>query len=193
MENGFGENVLEYNKVRDQIKDGDIFLYIGKGFLKSGFVATLVQKVTRSAYSHAGIAAWWGGRLIVMEAVGNGVIVNPLSLSLERYQARVEWYSCKDEIPEPTRQAMMDYAKGELGKPFAVLLAFWFMIKILFIGKFSQEDRFKREKRYYCSEFVSNVYDSIHFDLKKGRSSRYMSPDDIAHSDLLVLKGVVQR
>ncbi len=186
------ENILKYDDIRGEIKDGDIFLYIGKGFFKSGFVATLVQIVTRSAYSHAGIAAWWGGRLIVMEAVGNGVIVNPLSLSLERYHARVEWYSCKNDISGHTRQEMIDYAKGELGKPFAVLLAFWFMIKILFIGTFSKEDRFKREKRYYCSEFVSNVYDSVHLDLKKGRSSRYMSPDDIANSDLLIRRGVVQ-
>ena len=185
---------LRYDEIRSQIKDGDVLLYKGKGLLRSGFVATLVQIVTRSDYSHAGIAARWKNRLMVIEAVGNGVIVNPLSLSLERYHATVEWYSCKEEIiSDEKRGEMILYAQEELGKGFAVFLAFWFMIKILLIGRFSKSDRFHREKRYYCSEFVSNVYTCVGLDLKKGRSYRYMSPDDIAHSNLLLLRGVLQR
>ena len=79
-----GLEKLKYDEIRKQIKDGDIFLYKGKGLLRSGFIATLVQVVTRSPYSHAGMAVWWNQRLMVIEAIGNGVIVNPLSLSLER-------------------------------------------------------------------------------------------------------------
>jgi len=185
---------LRYGEIRSQIKDGDVLLYKGKGLLRSGFVATLVQIVTRSDYSHAGIAARWKNRLMVIEAVGNGVIVNPLSLSLERYHATVEWYSCKEEIiSDEKRGEMILYAQEELGKGFAVFLAFWFMIKILLIGRFSKSDRFHREKRYYCSEFVSNVYTRVGLDLKKERSDRYMSPDDIAHSNLLLPRGVLQR
>jgi uncharacterized protein YycO len=185
---------LRYDEIRSQIKDGDVLLYKGKGLLRSGFVATLVQIVTRSDYSHAGIAARWKNRLMVIEAVGNGVIVNPLSLSLERYHATVEWYSCKEEIiSDGKRGEMILYAQEELGKGFAVFLAFWFMVKILLIGRFSKSDRFHREKRYYCSEFVSNVYTRVGLDLKKERSDRYMSPDDIAHSNLLIPRGVLQR
>lgn len=185
---------LRYDQIRSQIKDGDVLLYKGKGFIRSGFVATLVQIVTRSEYSHAGIAVWWNKRLMVIEAVRNGVIVNPLSLSLKRYQATVEWYSCNEEIiSDEKRREMILFAQEELGKSFAVFLAFWFMIKILFIGRFGESDRFQREKRYYCSEFVSNVYTCVGLDLKKERSDRYMSPDDIAHSHLLRLRGVLQR
>jgi len=185
---------LKYDKIRSQIKDGDILLYKGKGLFRSGIVATLVQIVTRSAYSHAGIAVWWNKRLMVIEAVRNGVIVNPLSLSLNRYHATVEWYSCNEEIiSDEKRCEMILYAQEELGKSFAVFLAFWFMIKILFIGRFSKSDRFHREKRYYCSEFVSNVYTRVGLDLKKERSDRYISPDDIAHSNLLLPRGVLQR
>jgi uncharacterized protein YycO len=185
---------LKYDEIRKQIKDGDILLYKGKGLFRSGFVATLVQIVTRSDYSHAGIVAWWNERLLVIEAIRQGVIVNPLSLSLERYHATVEWYSCKEEmISDEKRREMILYAQEELGKGFAVFLAFWFMINILFIGRFSKRDRFHREKRYYCSEFVSNVYTRVGLDLKRWRSDRYMSPDDIAHSNLLLLRGVLQR
>jgi uncharacterized protein YycO len=187
-------NKLRYDDIRSQIKDGDVLLYKGKGLWRSGFVATLVQIVTRSDYSHAGMAAWWNNRLMVIEAVGNGVIVNPLSLSLKRYHATVEWYRCKEEmISDEKRGEMIHYAQEELGKGFAVFLAFWFMIKILLIGRFSKSDRFHREKRYYCSEFVSNVYTRVGLDLKRERSDRYMSPDDIAHSNLLIPRGILQR
>lgn len=187
------KKILKYDEIREQIKNGDILLHKGKGLFRSGFVATLVQWVTRSAYSHATIAAWWNKKLMVMEAIGNGVIADPLSLSLKRYHATVEWYTCKEILSDEKRLEMIRYAQGELGKGFAVLLAFWFMIKLLFIGKFSKSDRFHREHRYFCSEFVSNVYTRAGLDLKEGRSDRYMSPDDIAQSNLLVLRGIVQR
>ena len=185
---------LKYDEIRKQINDGDVLLYKGKGFFRSGFVATLVQIVTRSPYSHAGIAVWWNKRLMVIEAIRDGVIANPISLSLKRYHATVEWYSCNEEkISDEKRREMILYAQEELGKSFAVLLAFWFMIEILFIGRFSKSDRFHRENRYYCSEFVSNVYTRVGLHLERWRSDRYMSPDDIAHSNLLSPRGVLQR
>jgi len=89
---------LKYDEIRKQINDGDVLLYKGKGLFRSGFIAAPVQIVTRSDYSHARIAAWWNDQLMVIEAVGNGVIVNPLSLSLKRCHATLEWYSCKGGI-----------------------------------------------------------------------------------------------
>jgi uncharacterized protein YycO len=185
--------LLKYHEVRREIKDGDILLYKGKGLFRSGFIPTLVQWVTRSPYSHAGLAVWWNDRLMVIEAIGNGVIVNPVSLSLERYHAKVEWFSWKEEISDEKRREMILYAQKQLGKGYAVFLSFWFMIKLLFVGRFSKSDRSREERYYYCSEFVANVYTHVGLDLKKDRSDRYMSPDDIASSSRLVKKGVLQR
>ncbi len=185
--------ILKYHEARKHIKDGDILLYKGKGLFRSGFIPTLVQWVTRSPYSHAGIAAWWNDRLMVIEAIGSGVIVNPVSLSLERYRATVEWFSWGEEISDEKRREMILYAQKELGKGYAVFLAFWFMIKMLFVGRFNKRDRSRKEKYYYCSEFVANVYSHAGLDLKKGRSDRYMSPDDIARSPSLEPRGVLQR
>ena len=185
--------ILKYDQVRREIKDGDILLYKGKGVLRSGFIPTLVQLVTRSPYSHAGIAVWWNDRLMVIEAIGNGVIVNPVSLSLDRYHARVEWFSCQEEIRDEKRREMIRYAQEELGKGYAAWLAFRFMVKMLFTGGFDKGDPVQREKSYYCSEFVSNIYTHAGLDLRKGRSDRYMSPDDIARSPLLIPRGILQR
>jgi uncharacterized protein YycO len=185
--------LLKYHEVRREIKDGDILLYKGKGLFRSGFIPTLVQWVTRSPYAHAGIVVWRKNRLRVIEAIGKGVIVNSLTSSLIRYHATVEWFSCKEEISDEKRREMILYAQKQLGKGYAVFLSFWFMIKLLFIGRFSKSDRSREEKYYYCSEFVANVYSHVGLDLKKERSDRYMSPDDIASSSRLVKKGVLQR
>ena len=188
-----GSNSLKYHEVRRDIKDGDILLYKGRGLFRSGFIPTLVQWVTRSPYSHAGLAAWWNDRLMVIEAIGNGVIVNPVSLSLERYHATVGWFSLKEEISDEKRREMILYTQKQLGKGYAVWLAFWFMIKMLFGGKVDRSDRFKEEPSFYCSQFVAQVYRKVDLDLKKERSDRYMSPDDIASSPRLVKRGVLQR
>ncbi len=184
---------LKYLEVRHEIKDGDILLYKGKGAFRSGIIPTLVQWVTRSPYAHAGIVVWKKKRLRVIEAIGEGVIVNSLTSSLVRYHATVEWFICKEEISDEKRREMILYAQKQLGKSYAVFLAFWFMIKLLFTGRFNKRDRSREEKYYYCSEFVANVYSHVGLDLKKGRSDRYMSPDDIARSPLLAKRGVLQR
>jgi hypothetical protein len=185
--------ILKYDQVRREIKDGDVLLYKGKGLFRSGFIPTLVQWVTRSSYSHAAIAAWWNERLMVIEAIGKGVIVNPLSLSLERYHATVEWWCCKEEMPAEKRLEIILYAQKILGRNYAALLAFWFMIKMLFVGNFDKSDRFREETSLYCSQFVAQVYHKVGLDLKKGRSDRYMSPGDIAKSGPLVYRGTLQR
>jgi len=59
------------------------------------------------------------------------------------------------------------------------------MIKMLFGAKMDRSDRFKEEPSFYCSQFVAQVYRKVGLDLKKERSDRYMSPDDIANSSLL--------
>jgi uncharacterized protein YycO len=185
--------LMKYHEVRREIKDGDILLYKGKGLFRSGFIPTLVQWVTRSPYSHAGLAVWWNDRLMVIEAIGNGIIVNPVSLSLERYHATVEWFSYKGEMTDEKRREMILYAQKQLGKSYAVLLAFWFMIKMLFGGTIDRSDRFKEEPSLYCSQFVAQVYRKVGLDLKKQRGDRYMSPDDIAKSTLLVPRGILKR
>jgi hypothetical protein len=76
---------LKYTDVRQDIKQGDILLYKGRTF-----VSWAIKFFTRSEYSHAGIAAKWNDRLMVMEAIRKGVIVNPLRRSVKRYKGDVE-------------------------------------------------------------------------------------------------------
>jgi hypothetical protein len=180
--------IVKYDQVRDQIKNGDVFMYKGKGFISS-----VIRWVTHSPYSHAALAVWWNQRLMVMEAKGQGVIVNPTSRSIRHYRGDVEWFSCKKEISEDDRLRMVKFAQEELGKSYGRWKAILLGIKILFEHDLEKRDRLKREKRLFCSEYVAQIYNFIGLDLKKGRSDRFTKPDDIANSPLLEKRGQLKK
>ena len=78
---------------RPHIKNGDVLMCRGRSL-----ESRIVRWVTRSEYSHAGLAVWWNGRLMVMEAVGRGVIVTPRSKNFLSYPGYVEWFTSVEEI-----------------------------------------------------------------------------------------------
>ena len=85
-----GEPVA-YPDVRAQIQDGDVLLFQGTHWL-----SRLIRWGSKSPYSHAGVALWWGPRLMVVQAVGKGVEAVPLSHAVDRYSggtASVMWSS----------------------------------------------------------------------------------------------------
>ena len=82
------------------------------------FQSFIIQWVTRSPYSHAGITAWWNERLMIMEAKGNGVVASPFSRSIGQYHGDVEWFSSTQAISEEDRLKMVLFAQEELGKTY---------------------------------------------------------------------------
>lgn len=173
---------LEYDDFRDQIRDGDILLYKGRGF-----VSWAIKFFTRSEYSHAAIVVRWNRRLMVMEAVRKGVIVNPFRRSVNRYKGSVEWWGCKEEIDDPTRAKMIEFAQKQLGKDFGFWLLFWFAFMISFFYRdLDKRDAVRRERKLFCSLYVALIYHQAGIDLRKNRADRFTSPADIAGSPELV-------
>jgi len=181
-------NIGKYAQARAQIKNGDVFMYKGKGL-----VSSIIRWVYRSPYSHVALAAWWNQQLMVMEAKGQGVIVNSTSRSIRHYRGDVEWFSCKKEISEDDRLRMVIFAQEELGKSYGRWKAILLGIKILFEHNLEKRDRLKREKKIFCSEYVAQIYNSIGLDLRKGRSDRFTKPSDIANSPLLEKRAQLKR
>jgi hypothetical protein len=176
--------ILKYDEVRYQIKNGDVLLYKG-----TNFGSWIVQKVTRSPYSHAGIAAWWNERLMVMEARSRGVSANPFSVSVAHSHGPVEWFTCVKDISDQDRLKMVVFAQEELGKSYGRLKTIALGLKTLFGHDLDKRDRLRRERELFCSEYVARVYNFIGLDLKKQRSDRFMKPCDIAESPLLERRG----
>jgi hypothetical protein len=180
--------IVRYAQARDQIKNGDVFMYKGRGLASS-----VIRWVTHSPYSHAALAAWWNQQLMVMEAKGQGVVVNSILRSIRHYRGDVEWFSCKKEISGDDRLRMVKFAQEELGKSYGRWKAILLGIKILFEHDLEKRDRLKREKKLFCSEYVAQIYNSIGLDLKKGRSDRDTKPGDIANSPLLEKRGLLKK
>jgi hypothetical protein len=179
------EEKIRYEDIRSQIKDGDVLMFKGR-YLHS----SIIRGLTRSFYSHAGIAVWWNRRLMVMEAVERGVRILPLSRKISSYRGDVEWFCSKKEISERDRLRMIIFAQEELGKSYARWREIFFGWKILLRRDLSEKDELRRENKLYCSQYVAQIYNAIGLDLKKNRDDRFMSPDDVANSPLLEKRGV---
>ena len=176
--------ISRYEEVRLQIRNGDVIMYKGKNILPR-----LIRWLTKSFYSHAGIAVWWNERLMVMEAVMRGVRVVPLSRNIYQHKGNVEWFSCKKEISEEDRLRMVIFAQEELGKSYARWRVILFGLKVLFKRDLSITDELRMENKLFCSQYVAQIYNSIGLDLKENREDRFMSPRDIARSPLMEKRG----
>lgn len=176
-----------YSTIRLQIKDGDVLLY--EGFT---LPSRVIRWATRSRYSHAGVAVWWNDRLMVLEAVGHGVSVTPLSANLRHYRGHVQWFTTQKPISQAKRREMIQFAQQELGKRYALWKSIVLGCFILFRHGVDKRDQLRRENKLYCSWYVAQIYNAVGLDLKKGVSDRFMTPDDIARSPLLVHRGVLK-
>jgi len=180
-------DALTYSGMRKTLASGDVLLYEGEKFF-----SWVIKKVTRSRFSHAGIAVWWNERLMVMEAVGRGVVVTPLSASVGHYNGHVHWYTSKRPLGPEERRRMIIFAQEQLGKEYALWKAIWLGIQLLFNRKPEKRDRLKREQKLFCSAYVAQIYNSVGVDLKPGFSDSSVVPEDIAISPELLRRGVLK-
>lgn len=184
----FPAPAIAYDEHRAEINNGDVLMYRGKSL-----ESRVIQWAIRSRYSHAGLAAWWNDKLMVMEAVGKGVVTTPLSSNVLGYRGDVEWFTPVEPIPEEDRLRLVEFAQRELGKEYALWKALLLGLRILFQHGREKRDRLRREGQLFCSHYVAEAYNAIGRDLKKGVSDRFMSPGDIADSPLLRRVGALKK
>ena len=184
------DNVLFYNAKRNDIKNGDVLLYKG-----TDIFSYIIRSFFDSPYSHVGIVVWWNARLMVVEAVNKGVIATPLSENLRRYKGGVDFFQVEQELSEEKRLMMLQFAQMQLGKSFNL----WALLKsgmrvVLGLSLTDKDGAFRHPAgRYFCSQFVSDIYKKGGVDLDIDLSSTRTSPDAIAKSPLLKFRGVLKR
>lgn len=171
---------MAYDQARVQIQDGDVLLYRGLSL-----ASRVIRWATGSPYSHAGLAVWWNGRLMVLEAVGKGVVVTPLSANVRGYHGDVEWFASTEAITPAERKQLVEIAQKELGKEYATWKAVLLGIRRLLGADIDRRDTIRRERKLFCSLYVASVYTAIGRDLSRGVSDSFTSPADIARSPLL--------
>lgn len=177
-----------YEEYRSQMRNGDILLFKGKGWLSE-----IIKWKTGSAYSHAGLVAWWGERLMVLEAVGAGVRATPISYNLEKYKGGIDYFRCTEDISDSVRSGMLNFAQKQLGKEYDLGRLFGFFIKLMRNQPLQETETATVPSTFFCSEYVAEVYEQAGCDLVSTLSSQYTSPDKLANSELLEFVGTLKQ
>jgi hypothetical protein len=146
-----------------------------------------------SDYSHCGIVAWWGERLMVFESVRRGARLVPASLTVDRYDGRVDWWSVRPaHRPVPTAAILAEAMHG-LSTPFSTGGIAWLAWRIL-LGRYrGTGDAKKRPPAMFCSQYVSRCYRVAGLDLSPDTADDCTSPGEIARSEVMMLRGILHR
>jgi hypothetical protein len=186
---------IKYSSVRDMIEDGDILLFAGTDSL-----SWIIRTVTRSNYSHAGIAAWWGTRLMVMEARRIGVRASRLSHVVAGYHGGVQlWKVTPPPGAElPVRLKVTEFAQTELGRNYSVekVIGYWRRLYSKRLGSDSKLSLPQKAQKngspddFFCSEYVSYAWRQAGLALTD-QPDYFTTPEDLATSKYLKLKGAL--
>ena len=168
---------LEYERVRDSLRSGDLVFCSGS-YLFSG----LIQRFTRSVWSHVGIVYRDEalGRVFVLESeTGIGVRLVPLSKYLRDYHGRRRPYRGQIVVGrvEPAVDAaqvkqVVSFGMDLLTRPYDNYEILRIAMRILF-----RRGRRTRDRKFICSELVDECFRSA--GVRFTRPDNYISPQDI--------------
>ena len=173
---------LAYAQTRDTIKDGDVLLFQG-----TGVFSRLIRFVTRSQYSHSGLALWWNDRLMVLESTEPEVRVMPLSILVGHYP-RVDLYKAIKHY-DPVQ--LFEASTEALGKKDAVWTIVRYARRILFRLRGGGDPR-KPPDKFVCSQLVSFAYREAGLDLDKDNPDEFTTPEALSKSHGLVFAGTLR-
>jgi hypothetical protein len=166
---------VHYAGIRRKIRDGDILLFRGKSWL-----SRIICRVTGSPYSHAAIVAWWDDRLMVLEAMGKGIVVSRMSIVVNQYSGKVELWTTDEDL---ARTEVIRTAQRLLGKRYSAYKLVRNLERLVFgRPRHEQADPEAPPDDFVCSEFVSRVWRAGGIDLVADAPDMYTKPSDIAKS-----------
>lgn len=142
---------MKYHDARKRIQSGDLLAWSHeRSWLASwyDFQIQMVRAFTRSEYCHVGVAWTIAGRVFVLEAVGTGVRIFPLSRLLPFYWVpmKVRW---EDEVEA--------WALAQVGLPYSKIQAI-----LAGLGKL----RAGEDSMWQCAEYTLEVLKRAGVDLK---------------------------
>jgi hypothetical protein len=177
---------VHYAGIRGGIRDGDILLFRGKSWL-----SRMICRITRSPYSHAAIVTWWNDRLMVLEAVGKGVVVSRMSIVVNQYSGKIDLWTTDRDL---ARAEVIRAAQRLLGKRYSPYKLLRNLARLV-LGRprHDEADPEAPPEDFVCSEFVSRVWRAGGIDLVQDSPDVYTKPSDIAKSPHLRRVGGVVR
>jgi hypothetical protein len=169
--------VEAYDAAREGLRSGDLVFCSG-----SYFFSGLIQKFTRSVWSHVGVVYRDDNlqRIFVLESETMiGVRLVPMSKYLRDYHGRNRPYKgqivigrvAPDLDASRVRQAI-SFGMDELTKPYDNFEILRIALRILF-----RVGRRTRDRKYICSELVYDCFRKAGVSFKL--ADKFVSPDDI--------------
>lgn len=178
--------VKAYHKIRPAVCSGDLLLCSG-----SHVFSKLIQKATRSVWSHVGFVIRLDSidRIMVLESVeSQGVRTVPLSYYVKNYNASGKPYPGKVVIARHTRMEnvarnrfkyMTQFAVDRFGYPYDKdeILRIAARIGMSLFG-FTKK-QVKQDNEYICSEYAWECYKRVGITVKYNKLG-FIAPKDFA-------------
>ena len=134
---------MKYEDARGEIRTGDLLAWSHGGWGSwHDIQVSLVRMFTQSEFSHVGLALVGAGRVFILEAVGSGVRLFPLSRELPFYWIR---------RPRELGGEAVDFAFDRLGDGYSKLQAIRAFLGSLRLGE---------DDRWQCAEYVLRVLEA---------------------------------
>ena len=176
----------KYDDVRDDIKSGDILLCSG-----SAMFSKLIQRATRSVWSHVGFVIRLDtiGRVMVLESVESiGVRTVPLSHYVRDYKGDGKGYPGKlllarhggfSAVKARNLNKMSQFAVDLFGYPYDTdeIVRIAARIAKSFLGFTKNE--VKRDREFICSEYAWECYKGVGIKVPYDKRG-FIAPKDFA-------------
>lgn len=134
---------MNYADARPDILSGHLLAWTHRAWASwYDFQVQMVRAFTQSEYCHVGVAWWVGPRLMVLEAVGTGVRIFPLSRLAPFY-----WLP----IPAVWTPEVEDWALEQVGEPYSKWQALLAGFGLLKAGE---------DSIWQCAEYAQAVLDA---------------------------------
>ena len=132
---------MKYSEAKPKIKSGDLLAWSHKKWGSwYDFQIQMVRAFTQSDYCHVGIAWCIAGRTFVIEAVGSGVRIFPLSHAESFY-----WVP----LPVEWSEKVEEFALSTIGEPYSKIECFK-----AFFGMELEETK---ERTWECAELAMAI------------------------------------
>jgi hypothetical protein len=169
--------VIPYEKIRVELKTGDIFFSSGS-YAFSG----IIQRLTKSTWSHVAVIYKDEelGRVLVLEAEPSiGIRLIPLSKYLHDYKGTRRSYKGEivlaklhSNLPKENLNRGISFGLDELTRPYDNYEIVRIMIRILF-----HISKRERNRNYICSELVRDIFAKANVIMQY--KNTYISPNNI--------------
>ena len=136
-----GRQKMRYDLIRGAIKTGDLLAWSAGGWTNwHDIQISLVRMFTQSEFSHVGMACVFGERVFILEAVGQGVRLYPLSKELPFYYL---------SRPRELSEKALNYAFEQLGERYSKWQAIKSFFGAITIGS---------DDEWECAEYIMSIY-----------------------------------